>query len=97
VAVAKPAPAPAAAAAPTRLVTRVDPEFPREAVLAGAASGNVKARVTLDATGSVTRVDVVEAVPRRVFDRAVTRALTQWKYNEGAPGRTVDIEIEFKR
>jgi periplasmic protein TonB len=97
VAAAKPAPAAPAAPAPTRLVTRVDPEFPREAVQAGAASGNVKARVTLDASGSVTRVDVLEAFPRRVFDRAVTRALTQWKYNEGAPGRTVDIEIEFKR
>jgi protein TonB len=92
--------APPKAAAPSnaaRLVTRVDPEFPREAVKAGVNDGGVKARVTLDAAGAVTQVDIVEAVPRRIFDRAVTRALSQWKYSEGAAGRQVDVEVEFKR
>jgi periplasmic protein TonB len=93
-----PKPAPAKAPPPTtRIVTRVDPEFPREAVQAGVYGGNVKARLTLDAAGNVTLVDVTEAVPRRLFDRAVVRALTQWKYNEGTAGRLVDVEVEFKR
>lgn len=80
-----------------KLVSRVDVEFPREAIQAGAERGNVKARMTLDGAGNVTRVDVVEATPRRVFDRAVVRSLSQWRFNEGAAGRTVETEVEFKR
>ena len=88
---------PAAPAHFVRLVTKVEPEFPREALQAGAERGAVRARLTLDAAGNVTQVDVVEAVPRRVFDRAVVRALSQWKYNEGAAGRLVEVEVAFKR
>ena len=97
VAAAKPSAAPAPAAPVTRLVSRVDPDFPREALQAGVDKGTVKARMTLDETGSVTRVEVMEANPRRVFDRAVVRALAQWRYNEGAAGRTVEAEVDFKR
>ena len=95
VAAVKPAPAPEPAG--PRLVTRVDPEFPAEALRAGIEEGTVRARMTLDGGGNVTRVDLVEATPRRVFDRAVVRALSQWKYNAGAEGRTVDSEIAFRR
>jgi protein TonB len=77
-------------------VSKVDPEFPREAQLASIDKGRVKARLTLDATGEVTRVDIVDANPRRVFDRAVTRSLSQWRYEPGAPGRTVEVELDFK-
>jgi protein TonB len=96
---AKRAPPPKPAAPPdiARLVTKVDPEFPREAVKAGAGSGTVKARLTLDAVGNVTEVEVVEAIPRRIFDRAVVRALSQWKYSEGAAGRRIDVEVAFTR
>jgi TonB family protein len=90
----KPAPPPPPV---TRLVTRVDPEFPREAVQSGATTGTVKARLTLDAAGNVTHVEVTDATPRRIFDRAVVRALSQWKYNEGAPARSVEVEIAFKQ
>lgn len=98
----KPAPPKAEPKAPppppvTRLVTRIDPEFPREAMQSGATSGTVKARLTLDAAGNVTQVEVTEATPRRIFDRAVVRALSQWKYNEGAPARYVEVEIAFKQ
>jgi protein TonB len=80
-----------------RLVQRVEPEFPREALQAGADKGLVTARMTLDEHGGVTRVEVLEARPRRLFDRAVIRALSQWKYNDGAAGRTVEIEIAFTK
>jgi TonB family protein len=80
-----------------RRISHVEPEFPREAVQAGAEQGSVRARLTLDVAGNVTQVDVVEAIPRRIFDRAVVRALSQWKYNEGAAGRLVDVEVAFKR
>jgi protein TonB len=87
VAAAKPS-----AAAPsreTRLVTRIDPEFPREAVQSGVERGNVKVRIWLEESGGVSRVEVLEANPRRIFDRAVVR--------EGAAGRSVETEVDFKR
>ena len=77
-------------------VSKVDPEFPREAQLASVEKGRVKARLTIDATGEVTRVDIIEANPRRVFDRAVTRSLSQWRYEPGPAGRTVEVELDFK-
>jgi protein TonB len=92
VAAAKPAPSPTA----PKLVSRVDPQFPREAVQAGVERGTVKARMTLDAGGNVTKVEIVDAQPRRLFDRAVVRALSQWHFNDGPSGRTVETEVEFK-
>ncbi len=79
-----------------RPVSRVDPEFPREAQLASVEKGRVKARLTVDASGEVTRVDIVESNPRRVFDRAVVRSLSQWRYERGAEGRTIEVELDFK-
>lgn len=90
-------PSSAAPSRETRLVTRVDPEFPREAIQAGIERGNVKVRLWLEESGVVSRVEVVDANPRRVFDRAVVRALSQWKFNEGATGRSVETEVDFKR
>lgn len=77
-------------------VSKVAPEFPREAAIASIDKGRVKARLTIDASGEVTRVDIIEANPRRVFDRAVTRSLSQWRYEKGADGRTVEVELDFK-
>ncbi len=97
---AEPAPRLEVAAAPppvTRLLQRVEPDFPREALQAGEDKGLVQARVTIDERGNVTRVEVLEAQPRRLFDRAVIRALSQWRYNEGAAGRTADVEVAFRK
>ena len=35
--------------------------------------------------------------PAAVFDRAVVKTLSQWRYNAGKDGRNVEIDIEFKR
>jgi TonB family protein len=78
-------------------LTRISPEFPREATAAGADKGHVKARVTIDASGEVSHVEIIEANPRRVFDRAVMRSLSQWRYPTGAEGRTTDIDVDFQR
>jgi protein TonB len=84
-------------AADATIVTKVDPEFPREAIQAGADKGVVKARMTVDGTGEVVRVEILEAQPRRVFDRAVIKTLSQWRFNSGTNGRTVEIDINFTR
>jgi protein TonB len=78
-------------------IHRVDPEFPGEAVRAGAQRGRVTARLTLDASGKVTHVEIVDALPRRLFDRAVLEALADWRYADGAAGRVVEIEIAFRQ
>ena len=88
---------PALAAPDATVVSKVDPEFPREAVQAGADKGTVKARMTVDGSGEVVRVEILEAQPRRVFDRAVIKTLSQWRFNAGANGRTVEIDVNFTR
>jgi len=85
-----------AAAGQLTPVSKVVPEFPREAQLASVDKGHVKARLTLDAKGEVTRVDIVDANPRRVFDRAVVRSLSQWRYEPGSPDRSVEVDLDFK-
>ena len=50
----------------------------------------------VDADGNVTAVDIVESNPARIFDRAVTRALLQWKFEATGSPRTVDHELEFR-
>ena len=86
-----------ALAADATVVNKVDPEFPREAIQAGADKGMVKARMTVDGSGEVVRVEILEAQPRRVFDRAVIKTLSQWRFNAGASGRTVEIDVNFTR
>jgi len=86
-----------AASADAQVVSKVEPEFPREAVVAGVEKGLVKARMTIDGTGEVTRVEVLESQPRRIFDRAVVKTLSQWRFNTGAAGRLVEIDVNFAR
>ena len=87
----------ALAAGNVAIVSKVDPEFPREAMVAGADTGRVKARLSIDSGGEVTRVEIVEANPRRLFDRAVVRSLSQWRFNAGDDARTYEIDIDFHR
>jgi len=103
-----PAPVQVAAATPSFLPTRAQPhalepisrespEFPREALAAGVDTGVVRARLSIDASGRVTGVEIVESRPRRIFDRAVSRTLSRWTYAPGEAGRTTDVEIAFTR
>jgi len=80
-----------------RPVHRVEPQFPRWAFRAGADHGVVIARLTVDADGTVTHVEIVKAEPQRLFDEAVVKALSQWRYVDGRAARTIDVEIAFNR
>ena len=80
-----------------KLVSRVDPEYPREAMQAGVDRGRVRARMTVDGTGEVVRVEILEANPRRVFDRAVVKTLSQWRFNPGGAARSMEVDIDFNR
>ena len=78
-------------------IKRETPEFPREATRASVDSGVVRALLSIDASGSVTGVQIVEARPARVFDRAVRESLGRWRFNPGADGRSYQTEVEFRR
>ncbi len=60
-------------------VVRVEPRFPLVALRDG-VSGWVKLSFSIDETGGVTDVHVVQAEPRGVFEREAARALRRWKY-----------------
>ena len=83
-------------AATLTLLSQEQPEFPRDALRDGIAGGRVMAKLTINAAGGVSDVAIVEALPARVFNRAVTQALSRWKFNPGAEGRTFVTEITFK-
>lgn len=90
--------APASRAPPPPLlpVSRVTPDFPREALAIGLTAGDVKARLTVDASGNVVEVEIVEA-SHRTFDRAVRDALSRWRFEPGANRRTTTVDVAFKR
>jgi protein TonB len=53
--------------------------------------------MTIDAAGEVSRVEIIEANPRRVFDRAVVKTLSQWKFSPGSADRSMEIDVNFHR
>ncbi|MCU0756581.1 MAG: energy transducer TonB [Xanthomonadales bacterium] len=101
------APAPPAAAAPSNpqtrdfeLIRRINPQYPQKALRQG-LQGWVDLRFTITETGDVTDVQVVNAQPRREFDREAVRALQQWKFRprieNGRPvPATAQQRLEFK-
>lgn len=62
-----------------RLLSRVDPEYPREA-MRGRQQGWVEVEFTINIDGSVSDAQVVASRPPRIFDRAATRAIQQWRF-----------------
>ena len=73
----------------------IEPIYPREAIKDNIASGKVVARLQVDEKGLVTSVTIVEANPRRVFDREVIKALSQWKFKPEGDRYIAEIEISF--
>jgi len=77
-----------------RAAYRVDPVFPRQAQRDG-TSGRVIAHVVVQPNGSVSEVRIISAVPPRVFEREVIRALSQWRFNPEPVGFIGEYEIVF--
>jgi protein TonB len=84
-----------AAHAVPKVVKKVPPDFPREAAQKGISTGVVKAKLTIEADGKVSDVEIVEAEPKRVFDRAVKQALMEWKFEPGEKA-THEVKLVFK-
>jgi protein TonB len=88
---------PLLAAAAERPVKGDPPEFPSEANRAGYNEGMLKVRLNVDPSGEVNRVEVLESNPRRVFDRATVRALSQWRYAGTGSARVLEFDVHYKR
>lgn len=76
---ASPPPAAAPAVREARLLSRVDPEYPREA-MRGRQQGWAEVEFTIGLDGSISDPQVVASRPARIFDRAAIRAIQQWRF-----------------
>lgn len=85
----------AAAHAAPKVVKKVPPDFPAEASKKGISTGVVKAKLNIEADGKVSSVEIIEAEPKRVFDRAVTAALMEWKFEPGEKA-SHEVKLVFK-
>jgi len=82
-------------------IVRIEPKYPIQAARDG-KEGWVKLSFTINKIGGVEDVKVIEAKPRRVFDKEAKRALRKWKYKpkvvEGVPQRQpgLTVQLDFK-
>ncbi|MGE6261600.1 TonB family protein [Aeromonas media] len=77
---------------------RVEPVYPYRAQQAG-IEGSVTLRFSVDAEGRVQDVEVIDAKPKRQFERAAIQAVSKWRYQPrpGATDKLVQtINLKFK-
>ena len=72
-------------------VFRVDPKYPMEAVNAG-ITGWVKLAFDINKVGGVENIKVLEAEPKRIFNRAARNALKRWKYRPKVEGGKAQVQ-----
>lgn len=85
-------------------IVRIDPKYPPQAARDG-IEGWVKLSFTIDEIGGVDDVEVIDADPKRIFDKEAKRALRKWKYKpqivdgvpQRSPGHTVQLDFKMDR
>ena len=82
--------------ADAKVLKKVAPEYPNEAIKKNISAGSVRAKLNIGGDGKVATVDIVEAEPKRVFDRAATEALSQWKFEGTGAAQTHEVKLVFK-
>jgi TonB family protein len=91
------APAVALADGP-KVIKKVPPEFPGEAVRRGVTDGVLKVNLAIDAQGAVTDVQVLEAMPpkAKIFTEAAVTALKQWKFAPSGKAESTELKLVFQ-
>lgn len=82
-------------------VVQLPPQYPVEALRDG-REGWVKLRFTVTAAGTVDDIQVIDAEPKRLFDKAARDALRKWRYQPlvvdgkalAQPGQ--EVQLDFK-
>lgn len=96
--ISKPEPAPVTGG---ELVQMVEPRFPRRALLGG-IEGWVKVAFTVGTDGRVSDLEVLDALPNKIFDRNTMRAVRKWEFEpfrvdgvatEQRVTRTIDFKV----
>lgn len=70
---------------PLIVLVRIPPVYPMSAKNRG-TEGWVKVRFIVHEDGSVGSISVVESEPKTIFDDAVTRSVSGWKFKAGTVG-----------
>lgn len=84
-------------------IVRIEPRYPMQAAREG-KEGWVKLSFTIDELGNVIDIAVIEAQPKRIFNREAKKALAKWKYKpkivDGKPikqpGLTVQLDFTMQ-
>lgn len=82
-------------------IVRIEPKYPIQAARDG-KEGWVKLSFSINEIGGVEDVKVIDADPKRVFDKEARRALRKWKYRpkvvDGKPLRQtgLTVQLDFK-
>jgi protein TonB len=87
-------PAPAQPSGELVAVSAPQPVFPPEARRSH-TSGAVTVSFTVNADGSVSNVDVVNARPRGVFERSVQNAVRKWRFQPMSSAQNVTRTFDF--
>lgn len=85
-------------------IVRIEPKYPMAAQRNG-TEGWVRLSFSINEVGGVEDVEIIEAQPKRVFNRAAKRALKRWKYKakmvDGKPvkqtGLTVQLDFSMEQ
>lgn len=85
------------ALADPKVLKKVPPEFPEEASRKNITDGTLKAKLSIDGSGAVTDVQIVDATPARakVFNAAAIAALSKWRFEGSGKGESVEIKLVF--
>ncbi len=79
-------------------IVRIEPKYPVQAARDG-KEGYVILSFTINEVGGVEDIEVIEADPRRVFDREARRALSKWKYKpqiiDGKPQKQFNMRVQL--
>ncbi|ASD67410.1 energy transducer TonB [Pseudoalteromonas piscicida] len=79
-------------------IVRIEPKYPPQAARDG-KEGWVRLSFTINELGGVEDVEIIDAEPKRIFDREAKRALRKWKYRpkvvDGKPQKQPGITVQL--